>query len=622
MKPLVLDFETHGIEPRASPTTNGSYPPEPVSYAYRTYTGKLGFVSWGHPSGNNGYYDTALDQLADLLRKHDTLIAHNLPFEVAILLDRCRIDVSSTHRWIDTQVMCFLVDPYSPTLELKPLAERWLGEPPDERDAVRDWLVERKIVSKQLKKGWAAHISKAPANIVKPYAIGDVTRAWGLFQKFKKLINTEPFKREMALQPALIDMEARGVPIDRRRLAADLDQYESALIDNEKAMRRLLRDADVDFAKREQVAQAIRSRYPEVELAKTPTGRDSTARGSLEAALPNGVLKARMVYDSSLRQTLKMFLRPWHAQMARTPGRLHPGWNGTRNDRGGARTGRLSSTPNLQNLNDHEKEMLVMAAIRKMAARAKGLPDLPALRDYVQAPTGFLLVGRDYSQIELRATAHFEAGPMRDGYVDHPQWDLHDWVVDRIQTLYGRTITRRVAKNVGFGIIYGAGGGAISAQSGLSYEDSIEVKSLYLQTLPSLYALMRSINDLGKRGAPIETLGGRIYFAQPADIVEDDAGNILSARTYEYKLLNYLIQGTCADLMKEAMILAHRRGLPLIMSIHDEPVTLSERSRAREVCAELHECMVDDNIIAQRISVPILTEGYTAKRWATKQKVK
>lgn len=621
MKPLVLDFETHGIEPRSAKPTLGSYPPEPVSYAYRTARGALGFVAWGHPTGNTHQKHDAMGILWRLKEDHDTIIAHNLPFDVSVSYERLGVGFGS-HKWIDTQVMAFLIDPYSPTLELKPLAERWLGEPPDERDAVRDWLVEHKIVNRALKKGWAAYIAYAPANIVKPYAIGDVTRTWGLYQRFKSLVGTEPFERDAQLQRVLVAMEYDGVPVNAKRLASDLDRYEQALEDNERAMRKLLRDSDVDFAKRDQVATAIRARYPDIELPKTPTGRDSTARDSLESALPNGVLKARMLYDSSLRQTLKMFLRPWHAQMQRTPRRLHPGWNGTRNDRGGARTGRLSSTPNLQNLNDHEKELLLMEAIRGMAGSLKGLPDLPALRDYVEAPRGMVIVGRDYSQIELRATAHFEQGAMHSGYVSDPQWDLHAWMVASIKSAYGRTITRRVAKNVGFGIVYGAGGNAISAQSGLTYEDSLTVKRLYLDMLPSLRDLMERINRTGKHGGYIETLGGRVYYAQPPVVIEDVYGNVISSRTFEYKLLNYLIQGTCADLMKEAMILAYNRGIDLIMSVHDEPVALAERAHAKDVVHELHSCMVDDNVIAQRMSVPILTEGYTASRWATKRKVK
>ena len=57
-----------------------------------------------------------------------------------------------------------------------------VGEPPEERDAVFDWLVEHKVVAQNAKKKAGAFICKAPGDVVGPYACGDVERTWRLFR--------------------------------------------------------------------------------------------------------------------------------------------------------------------------------------------------------------------------------------------------------------------------------------------------------------------------------------------------------------------------------------------------------------------------------------------------------
>ena len=114
--------------------------------------------------------------------------------------------------------------------------------------------------------------------------------------------------------------------------------------------------------------------------------------------------------------------------------------------------------------------------------------------------------------------------------------DLHQWVVDEVKSRFDMDIPRRIAKNVGFGILYGAGGGAISAQAGISYDEAVSFKSMYLKALPSLRDLMNAVQERGRSGGAITTLGGRRYPVEPRKIVKGEW------RTFEYKLLNYLMR--------------------------------------------------------------------------------
>src|SRR2546429_955521 len=148
----------------------------------------------------------------------------------------------------DTLILAFLADPRSPSFELKPLAERWLGEPPEERDALREWIVANVPEAKRSKQRWARYIAWAPVSLVAPYARGDVTRTRGLFLKFVQEVLGDPeqrraYERERRLTRVIINMERRGVPVATRRLGVDIPKYERTLRGLERRLMDRLRVA-------------------------------------------------------------------------------------------------------------------------------------------------------------------------------------------------------------------------------------------------------------------------------------------------------------------------------------------------------------------------------------------
>jgi DNA polymerase I-like protein with 3'-5' exonuclease and polymerase domains len=138
------------------------------------------YNSWGHPTGNSCSKERVGDMLKVILADPvNEFIFHNAPFDCDIIQTHFDIKVP-WERVHDTMLMAFLMDPYG-ELSLKPLAERHLGDPPAERDVVRDWLVSHGICNGNA-KDWGAHIAKAPAEIVGPYAIGDVRKTLKLYK--------------------------------------------------------------------------------------------------------------------------------------------------------------------------------------------------------------------------------------------------------------------------------------------------------------------------------------------------------------------------------------------------------------------------------------------------------
>src|SRR6185437_11305175 len=150
------------------------------------------------------------------------------------------IDVAETHagcvrvpwdRIHDTEYLIFLNDPHSKTLSLKPSAERLLNIKPEERDAVKDWLVDYRIVNKK-QKDWGAYISKAPAGVVGPYANGDVYRTERLFKHLYGDVVRRgmlpAYNRERHLMPILLRTEREGIRVDLPRMEHDYKMYLAA----------------------------------------------------------------------------------------------------------------------------------------------------------------------------------------------------------------------------------------------------------------------------------------------------------------------------------------------------------------------------------------------------------
>ena len=171
-----LDFESEAID------TRPNFPPTPVGLAHMPDGGEGIYWAWGHPTKNNVNYDYARDRLEQLLANpQNEFVFHNAPFDCSIIEEKMGLTVP-WERVHDTMLCAFLTDPFG-ELSLKPLAEKLLGEPPVEQEAVREWLVRHNICRAN-DKAWGAYISKAPGDLVGTYAIGDVDRTLKLFRHF------------------------------------------------------------------------------------------------------------------------------------------------------------------------------------------------------------------------------------------------------------------------------------------------------------------------------------------------------------------------------------------------------------------------------------------------------
>jgi len=588
-----IDFETDAIA--GNPTVN---PPKPVGVATKRPGYKSVYRSWGHPSGNTHTFEEAKAHLHKIVDSGAPLLFHNAKFDLSVMRQWFGI-LPKANPIHDTMFMIALYDPYAATFSLKPSAERILNIAPEEQDALHDWIMAH--VPQATHKTAGAYIALAPAEIVKPYARGDVDRTEALYLFLKDKIPLAAYDRERALLPIIMKSEQRGVNVDEHRLCEDMAGYEGALLRLNDKIHGLLKNDSVNLDSGTELANALDSAGFIGEWQLTPTGKRSTSRDNLERAIANPKVLGLLQYRGALSHCLSSFGRPWVALVREYNGRLHPDWNQVRQARGddikGTRTGRLScGKPNFQNMpNEYE------------VAIPKGFPALPIMRQYLIPDKGYVWLKRDYSQQELRILAHYSDGRLLARYKANPRIDAHEETSALITEHTGLTLPRKHVKITGFSTIYGAGVFGLSQQLKVIPHEAKQVRDAYYAALPEVPELMKECQKIGRSGGSITTWGGRSYASEPPKLVN---GRMME---FHYKLLNYLIQGSAGDCTKESIIRwnSAKGNGQFLATVHDENDIQAPKEDWKREMGYLRRAM--ESI---EFDVQMLSDGFYGNTWA------
>jgi DNA polymerase-1 len=556
--PIVVDFET-------KPIIEGSgKKPAPVGVSILVPGKPNVYYGWGHPGRNPHTWEDGRRALAASWDK--PLLFHNCKFDIGVALEH--MGLKWPEHYEDTMFQTYLVDPLAKSLGLKQLAEKLLGEPPDEQQAVFRWLKENfrgpflpehKIITQA---NFGAYIGYAPYSIVAPYAKGDTSRTLGLHRLLRPKITEKKmdaaYERELTLARIGYWMERVGVRVDRERLVADYAKYEHIKDQQRAVIEHFL--GDIDITKPVQVAAALTDRGYAPNLPRTPTGRLSTAKAAIEENVTEPELRKAIRYWSTLRTLTQTFFKGW-IEYSAADGRVHPSWNQVKSGESGTRTGRFScSDPNLTNVPTEfgENETDVLHDM-----------DLPFMRQYILPDEGEVIVPADFNGQEMRIMAHYAEGKALEIYQDDPAADFHQVAYSLIRECVGQlTLTRKIVKIVGFSMIYGSGIDKLAAQlTQAGYpttpEEAWGIKQAYFKAIEGLQDFISQFKGL----PDVRTWGGRVIPAEEACIVDG------VWRDFNYRLCNHLIQGSAADQAKEAMIRYDETGYgQLLMMVHDELV--------------------------------------------------
>jgi DNA polymerase I-like protein with 3'-5' exonuclease and polymerase domains len=627
----VVDFETKPILPAPQ------YPPKPVGVSIQLLgERKPKYYAWGHPTENNCTFEDGRRALMQVYERGHGILCHHAKFDLNVAATHMDLPVPSWERIHDTVFLAFLNDPYSKNLKLKELAQDLLGMEPEERDAIRDWAIAQKLMPKSRKEA-GEFIHLAPGKMVGTYANGDIIRTRKLFELLWPIVvgargMGASYDRERRLLPVLMANEKDGVPTDLALLRSDAKKYGSAA-DAEKfgtpemfsggamdqcdeLLRKQLKtpglnvDSDTDLA-----AALIKSKKAREEnFFTTPGGKISTAKDSILNAVSDQKVLGLLQYRSKLSTAKNTFLLPWLRESELAGGRVRPSWNQVRQHGAGgdagAKTGRLSAS-RFMNV---PKPFLEKAG--KFAHPAwSGLPVLPEVRKYLLPERGHLWGKRDYMQQEIRMLGHFEDGPLLSAYADDPYMDAHDVATAMMKEEHGIDTNRDQMKTIGFALIYGMGLGALAERLGVDTLTAKRLKAAYLSLFPGLKDLIADLTGIGKAGMSMRTWGGREYFVEPAGFSEK-FGRMMS---YEYKLINFLIQGSSADCTKEAIIRydqARRDGI-FKVTVHDELNISAPKSAIKREMLLLREVMA-----SVEVDVLMLSDGSIGPNWGALEKLK
>lgn len=609
---VAYDFETEEIKDYPQ------YPPKPVGISIYEKGGTPHYYAWGHPTGNNCTEDEAIQAISKYWHSAEyELIAWNSPFDRLICHVHWGLPLNSAAKQHDGLVLAFLLDPHARELGLKPVAEKELGLPPEERDAVKDWLVSNGVC-KDSKRAWGAHISKAPGDLVGKYADGDTLRTLQLFElQYKKVVDSgmlRAYEREMALQPIMLAASIEGIPVSAEHLKRDIDMYTEALERIDARIFELCSVGPFNINSAAQLADAIDRVVPGIVWPLTKTGRRSTSKATMEHVLGSlqGELLALLQYRASVNTCVNTFMKEWLRQATHPEGdgKIHCLWHTTRSDDGGARTGRLSSNPSFMNI-PTLKSAKFAKCIELWEEHLKdlGIPGLPNVRYYIDTCNDEeLVVKRDFSSQELRVLAHYEDGPLLQAFRADPGLDLHQWACDKIKELTGIVITRKQAKTVAFSILYGSGLAKLAEGLHTDQDAARIIKDAYLDAIPGIAQLSTQLKARAKQGRPIRTWGSRQYYVEPPRF-DPEVGRW---RSFEYKMLNYLIQGSSADISKDAIIeyAARKQHGTFLLMVHDELVLKVHKDHLASEMQILKECME-----SVPLDCPLTSEGEIGRNY-------
>ena len=288
----------------------------------------------------------------------------------------------------------------------------------------------------------------------------------------------------------------------------------------------------------------------------------------------------------------------------RDTGRVHTSFN-----QAVAATGRLSSSnPNLQNIP-------IRTEIGRDVRKAFIADNTSPHRLFDEQ--SFLLAA-DYSQIELRLLAHMAQEP-RLVEAFEQGLDIHAATAAEVMGIPLEQVdpdSRRLAKTINFGVLYGMGSYGLARDTGLSPAEASKFIELYWSRYPMVRALMDRTLEEGREKGYVSTLLGRRRYSPE---LRSRNGGI--RQQAERMAINAPVQGTAADIIKIAMNRLHdemkARGMKskMLLQVHDElmfEVPTSELEELQELVCETMEG-------AMTLSVPLKVEVKYGVNWGEMQ---
>ncbi|HZK02591.1 MAG TPA: DNA polymerase I [Anaerovoracaceae bacterium] len=394
---------------------------------------------------------------------------------------------------------------------------------------------------------------------------------------------------ELPLISVLAHMETQGISVNREELLnAGNELTEQIESISSEIIRHAGRDFNINSPK--QLGEVL---FEDLGL---PVGRKTKTGYSTNAEVLEGLIGKHEIIEQILEYRTLAKLNGTYVEgllpLIHADGKIHAHFQQTV-----VATGRISCTePNLQNI-----------PIKQEIGRRLRKVFVPENKDWV-------LVGADYSQIELRVLAHLSDDPaLVEAFKEGA--DIHRATASKVFGVPESEVTplqRSNAKAVNFGVIYGMSGFGLATELNISRK----MAESYIKEYFSKYSRVREYME---RQVEECRLNGYVttIMNRKRSIPEINASNYMQRQAGERLAMNSPIQGSAADIIKIAMIRCHRQLLKeglksrLILQVHDELIIQAHRSELEKVETILRNTMEN----AMELKVPLSVELNIGDNW-------
>lgn len=516
--PVGIDTETSGLEIR-----DGRHYGFGISIAFHSAQGLCAFyMPFKHTNlgtGSNYNLDRFLPVLQELIDSHLNIF-FNAKFDLVSLstfglqTDRCK--------YIDCLILAHLVNENTPVSKsLESCSQHYLRDG-KKKDYLKDAI---KIF------GWGM----LTPDLIAEYATYDAVLTLRLYEALKPLAQaeklTETWRHKAEFLRCLIDMESMGIRVDQQ-LCKEMAEV------GHREMDRIKDELGLNPASRIDLEQLLIQDLKLEPIYSEKTGNitfDKNAMAVYERFLEgSGDQRARRVLEfRGWQKSVSSNYEPYISLLS-PDGRLRPNYK-----MHGTKTGRLScENPNLQ--------QIPKAGVKPWNGKMKEC--------FVPA-TDYVLVGFDYSQLELRVgTAYAQEASLAETFRQGK-----DIFTEMSQQL---GMSRNDTKTLVYSIQYGAGINRIRNVFRVSTDRAQEIRQNYYDTYPAFRSISKRASDLAARDKRIKLWSGRYRHFQYA---EDE----------KFKAFNSVIQGGAADIVERAMLRIWRMQLPrdecrMLLQVHDE----------------------------------------------------
>lgn len=390
------------------------------------------------------------------------------------------------------------------------------------------------------------------------------------------------YNLEMPLLSVLKIMEDNGVKVDAKELHSQSQCLGNELDAIEKEVYDLV-GHEFNLSSPKQLQSVL---YDELQLPilqKTPKGQPSTSESALEQLAPNHEIAKLIMRHRSLIKLKNTYTDKLPTMIDPKTNRIHGQFN-----QAVTSTGRLSSSdPNLQNIpiRTHEGKM-----VRKA---------------FVAAPDHQLICA-DYSQIELRIMAHFSQDEkLLDAFKANK--DIHMATAAEVFEVDSPSEEqRRSAKAINFGLIYGMSSFGLASQIGVSRQEAQAYMDIYFTRYPGVKTFMEKTRQLAHEQGYVETLLGRRL-----KVLGINDRNFNRRQAAERAAINAPMQGSAADIIKEAMISLSDEPYKMVLQVHDELIFEVANDQVEKATSIITDKMTH----AVDLSVPLVVNIAHAGNW-------